>query len=122
MTNHHTTGRNRAVRGGGDDRARLAGGVLLGAVASGALAVGALSGAGAANATCASISAGLGCTSTVTSVAVGLGDNTTASALGLNNSAIAVCRLSNATNLGGNGNTITTTPDGTGIVAFWTWP
>src|SRR6476620_260178 len=91
MANYHTTGKHRA--GGGHDRARLAGGALLGAVASGALAVGALGGAGTANATCASISGinnGAGCTISTASLAVGLGPNTTAIANGFFSTAVAI--------------------------------
>jgi len=66
---------------------------LLGAVASGALAVGALSGAGAANATCASIS-GFGnsanCQSSVSSFAVALGSGARAYSYGLLNGAVSV--------------------------------
>ena len=75
---------------------KVTGGVLLGAVASG-LAAAALGGAGAASATCASISGlsagssgGSTCTSTPTSFAIGIGDNTTAIANGLFTGAIAV--------------------------------
>src|ERR1700730_687108 len=78
---------------------KLAGGVLLGALASGALAVASLSGAGAANATCASISGignGGGCTSTPGSAAIGLGPNATATTNGPFNTALAVGKNSYA--------------------------
>jgi hypothetical protein len=87
-----TVGKHRAIT-----RDRLAGGLLLGAAASGALAIASLSGAGAANATCASISGisagssgGSTCTSTATSFAVGLGNNTTSTANGMFDGSIAV--------------------------------
>jgi hypothetical protein len=78
---------------------KLAGGVLLGAFASGALAAASLSGAGAANATCASISGignGGGCTSTLGSAAIGLGPNATATTNGPFNTALAIGKNSNA--------------------------
>jgi hypothetical protein len=62
-----------------------------------------MSGAGAANATCASISglsAGTGCQSTPTSIAVGLGNNATADSFGLLNTAVAVGDGASASSLG----------------------
>ena len=81
-------------------RDRFGGGLLLGAVASGALAVASLGSAGAADATCASIS-GVGnsadCQSTATSFAIGLGPNTIAKANGLFDGAIAIGITNGAT-------------------------
>jgi len=82
-------------------RARRAGVVLLGAVASTVLAVGALNGAGAANATCLSVSGlsiGTGCTSTFGNIAVGIGKDAFASATkGLFGTAFAVGNASAST-------------------------
>src|ERR1700740_2053445 len=84
-------------------RNKVARGVVLGAVASGALAIGALSSAGAATATCASIS-GIGnsadCTSTPTSFAVGLGPGTKAAGVGLFDGAVAVGTNTSAASVG----------------------
>src|SRR5262245_38180311 len=87
-------------------RDQIAGRLLLGIAASGALAIAPLSGAGAATATCSSISGVRnrgGCTSTPTNFAVGLGNNAAATAVqGMFKAAAAIGDNSQAVIQSGN--------------------